>query len=254
MQNVLIDIGLISSIIQPLNLSAIEKAVVAQSIEANITSVSMEHDADYSEELTRARASLGDAIRVRDDAMTALTNAQLQLSQAVNITRKYNAIGVQTEGNISVINDLEGIRDDVRERVEAASASANQLARDVDAVENSVRFSNMTFENAETAINELQYALMWISNQIEELTLLLGEEAGSDVISGSGSGSGFGIEPIEPETLLPETPPTTVIEGVALLRAAVTALGSEVDSCEMVLQRAESHVINLQQEAEEINK
>ena len=254
MQNVLIDIGLINSIIQPLNLSAIQKAEIAQAIETNITSVAMQHSADYSDELTRARASLADAIRVRDGTVTALTNAQIQFSQAINITQKYRVIGVQTEEIISVINDLEGVRDDVNERVEAASVSFNQLVRDVDAVEDSVTFANRTFEDAESAINELQYALMWITNQIEELTMLLGEEDDTDVISGSGSGSGSGIEPIEPVNVLPETPPTTLIGGVALLRVGVAALVSEVDSCEMVLQRAESHVISLQQVAEAINK
>lgn len=255
MQTVLIDIVDINSLIQSLSTSALEREAYAQAIETNVTRISAEHNTSYSAEVSRAAESLGSGIQTNKHAALAISNAQTQFSQALTLTQKYSDIESQIEGNISTINELERIRDVVRQNVEYTVESARQLTEDISTFEESINYGETVFENVESAVNDVQYALMRISNQLEELTVLLEEESDNDDVMMGGSGSGSGSGAIEPEPVAPGTqPPTSLNAGVRLLRVGVHALIREIESCEVVLQRAESHVIDLQQQAEQINR
>ncbi len=262
MQDVLLDIGLVNSMLRSSLVIIEQKAITAEMISNDIINLTATpHRDDYSTEVIRTTALLTQAQRIVGQFAIYLEYGRNQLSQTTNISRKYERIGEHSNELTNQIVSLQNNLSAATDSVNAIAANLQQITSDVATVNYVIAFANSTLQNADSLLNDLQISLMVIRNHIEELGEIIGEEVTNNDFSGSGSGfgsgfmSGAGSENGQVEPSIPsDAEPLTVRMGVALLEERVGSLTREVDECAEVLRLAEDHVTSLQRTAQEINK
>ena len=262
MQDVLIDIGLINSMLRSSLVIIEQKAIAAEMISNDIINLTATpYRDDYSTEVIRTMTLLTQVQQITGQLAIYLEYGRNQLSQATNISSKYERIGEHSNELTNQIVSLQNNLSAVMDSVNAIATNLQQITSDVATVNYVIAFANSTLQNADLLLNDLQISLMVIRNHIEELGETIGEEGTNNDFSGSGSGfgsgfmSGMGSENGQVESSIPpDSQPLTVRMGVAFLEERVGSLTREVDECEEVLLLAEDHVTSLQRTAQEINK
>ncbi len=262
MQDVLLDSGLIGAAIRSSEESIEQTAIAAEIILNDIINMTSTPYGDgFAAEVDRTTALLTRSEQITGQVYTYLRYAQIQLSQAVNISQKYEQIGENSNELTSQITSLQNNFSAISNTFNSVTAKLPQLIADVATVNYVIAFANSTIENTDSELNNLQISLMRIQNQIQDLRMWLGEAVENDDMSGSGSGLGSGFESgmesgdEEIEPFVPEDDATATIQmSVALLGERVVDVREEVEECAVVLQQAEDHVTSLREEAREINE
>ena len=227
------------------------QAVQAAAIESNITAVATQYtDRNFSDQLERARVVLPQAESVSSDAQSYLLRAQIQQNQAITLAATLGNISGSTDSVAMVINVTQQALDEVEDSLRQASIICAQVASDVSTIEATVNSAFSSLDNVEETIMQSQGGIILAQDDILALMSLLGQEGGGSglgVTLGSGMGSGVdsGVRAVQP---------STVSEGVSVLRAAVDALRDRVDECAGDITGAEHHATYLETLAANISR
>ena len=227
------------------------QAVQAVAIESNITAVATQYtDRNFSDQLERARVVLPQAESVSSDAQSYLSRAQIQQNQALTLAATLGNISGSTDSVAMVINVTQQALDEVEDSLRQASIICAQVASDVSTIEATVNSAFSSLDNVEETIMQSQGGIILAQDDILALMSLLGQEGGGSglgVTLGSGIGSGVdsGVRAVQP---------STVSEGVSVLRAAVDALRDRVDECAGDITGAEHHATHLETLAANISR
>ena len=227
------------------------QAVQAVAIESNITAVATQYtDRNFSDQLERARVVLPHAESVSSDAQSYLSRAQIQQNQALTLAATLGNISGSTDLVAMAINVTQQALDEVEDSLRQASIICAQVASDVSTIEATVNSAFSSLDNVEETIMQSQGGIILAQDDILALMSLLGQEEGGSglgVTLGSGIGSGVdsGVRAVQP---------STVSEGVSVLRAAVDALRDRVDECAGDITGAEHHATYLETLAANISR
>ena len=262
MQGVLVDIGDVNTVIQPIISMLQEMAERSEVISMEIANTSSMHSQNFSSEQARAAALLIQVTRVSDMVTLYLSYAQNQLQQAVNVSLKYQGVSSNTDYLANQIAGLRNLLNESTVLLDAVSRDLQQLEVDVAMANDIIRSSNATLESADSTVTHIRNTLMRTRNYIQEFQVIVGEEAANeDPVGGSGSGSrigsgiGSGMSPFDSTTSPPpDATPTSVVMGVAILQERVDLLNRDVSECEEVIQEAGDNLMQLRMTAQRINK
>ena len=227
------------------------QAVQAVAIESNITAVATQYtDRNFSNQLERARVVLPQAESVSSDAQSYLSRAQIQQNQAITLAATLGNISGSTDSVAMAINVTQQALDEVEDSLQQASIICAQVASDASTIEATVNSAFSSLDNVEETIMQSQGGIILAQDDILALMSLLGQEGGGSglgVTLGSGIGSGVdsGVRAVQP---------STVSEGVSVLRAAVDALRDRVDECAGDITGAEHHATYLETLAANISR
>ena len=229
------------------------QAVQAAAIESNITAVATQHTGrNFSDQLEKARVVLPQAESVISDAQSYLSRAQIQQNQAITLAATLGNISGSTDSVAMAINATQQALDEVEDSLQQASIICAQAASDASTIEATVNSAFSSLDNVEETIMQSQGGIILAQDDILALMSLLGQEGGGSGLgvtlrigSGIGSGVDSGVRDVRP---------STVSEGVSVLRAAVDALRDRVDECAGDITGAEHHATYLETLAANISR
>ena len=186
------------------------------------------------------------------DAQSYLSRAQIQQNQAITLVATLGNISGSTDSVAMAINVTQQALDEVEDSLRQASIICAQVSSDVSTIEATVNFAFSSLDNVEETIMQSQGGLIVAQDDILALMSLLGQEGGGSGLgvtlrigSGIGSGVDSGVRDVQP---------STVSEGVSVLRAAVDALRDRVDECAGDITGAEHHATYLETLAANISR
>ena len=230
------------------------QAVQAAAVESNITAVATQYTGrNFSDQLEKAQVVLPQAESVSSDAQSYLSRAQIQQNQAITLAATLGNISGSTDSVAMAINATQQALDEVEDSLGQASIICAQAASDVSTIEATVNSAFSSLDNVEETIMQSQGGIIVAQDDILALMSLLGQEGGGGsglgvtlrIGSGIGSGVDSGVRDVQP---------STVSEGVSVLRAAVDALRDRVDECAGDITGAEHHATYLETLAANISR
>ena len=252
-QNAAMEVSWLNSSLASVTATLQMQAAQAAAFESNITAVASQYiGRNFSDHLERARVVLPQAESVNSDAQSYLSLAQIQQNQTITLAATVENISASTDSVALAINVTQQALDEAEDSLRQASIICAQVASDVSTIEATVNFAFTSLDNVEETITQSQGGLILAQDDIPALISLLGQEGGGSGLGvtlgiGSGVGSGVGSE-------VRDVQPSTVSEGVSVLRAAVEALSRRVDQCAGNITSAEQHATYLEALAANISR
>ena len=252
-QNATMEVSWLNSSLASVTATLQMQAAQAAAIESNITAVASQYiGRNFSDQLERARVVLRQAESVNSDAQSYLAMAQIQQNQAITLAATLGNISASTDLVAMATNVTQQALDEVEDSLQQASIICAQVASDVSTIEATVNSAFTSLNNVEETIMQSQGGLILAEDDIHALISLLGQEGGGSglgVTLGIGSGLSSGVGPG-----VRDVQPSTVSEGVSVLRAAVDTLRERVDECAGDITSAEQHATTLEALAANISR
>lgn len=252
-QNATMEVSWLNNSLASVTATLQMQAAQAAAIESNITAVASQYiGRNFSNQLERARVVLRQAESVNSDAQSYLAMAQIQQNQAITLAATLGNISASTDLVAMAINVTQQALDEVEDSLQQASIICAQVASDVSIIEATVNSAFTSIDEVEETIKQFQGGLILAEDDIHALISLLGQEGGGSglgVTLGIGSGLSSGVGP-----RVRDVQPSTVSEGVPVLRTAVEILRDRVDECAGDITSAEHHAINLEALAANISR